>query len=476
MRSTRSTRTGFVTCMVTLALLLIGCSDDTSDAPTGQANATPRVFFGDTEPITAETSLLGAVDGFHTRAITDERRHIHAIWPEVPGLDALNEQLAKATRQRVRGFRKDYPLPTPEQVAVPELNRSWRLLGSDEEAVGVLTDEYLNAGASAAMSWRSHWLDAETGQVQPNSALFSDAGSFRDLLRDTLAGHDGIDTDSLQRELADDPPVVAFTDDGGLLIGFDEYQIAAGDKGRVSITFGAEQTDELLSDFGRAARDASLDPHQPAAAPDDTATSESPTADASPETQTVNCAKAKCIAITYDDGPAGHTAHLLDVYANKHAVATFFSLGQQVATFPDTTARIVDEGHELGVHTWDHKDLTTLAPAEVRSEIARTVRVIEKQTGQRPTLLRPPYGATNDMVRKIAEKQGLSEVLWSVDTLDWKDRDTDTVVRRVLSQSRRNSIVLMHDIHETTVAGAGRIIDGLRKQGFELVTVSQLKS
>ncbi len=186
------------------------------------------------------------------------------------------------------------------------------------------------------------------------------------------------------------------------------------------------------------------------------------------------CERFKCVAITYDDGPAAPTGRLLTTLRQKRAKATFFVLGQQVAARPKLARRIVRNGHQIGVHTWDHPDLTRLNSAGVRRQLWRTIDAIEHATDVRTHLMRPPYGATDATVKEAARRAKLAQILWSVDTEDWRVRDADIVVRRVLSQARRGSIVLMHDIHPTTADAAGRIIDGLRARGFRLVTVSKL--
>lgn len=115
--------------------------------------------------------------------------------------------------------------------------------------------------------------------------------------------------------------------------------------------------------------------------------------------------------------------------------------------------------------------LDTLADKGVK---ATFFDLIEKATGQQPTLLRPPYGATNDTVREVAADLGMSQNLWNVDPQDWKDRNSATVKRRVLANTRDGSIVLSHDIHQTTRDAYADIIDGLRAKGFTLVTVPEL--
>lgn len=202
---------------------------------------------------------------------------------------------------------------------------------------------------------------------------------------------------------------------------------------------------------------------------------QSPTA--TPETPSgkpPNCAKLKCVALTFDDGPVKGTATLLDTLKVKGVHATFFTLGYRVRERPALMRRMAAEGHVIGNHTWSHPQLTRLGTRAIRREISRTNAAIKKATGTRPKLLRPPYGDTNSTVRKVAASYGMALILWDVDPLDWRDTDSDVVTKRVLADARPGSIILSHDTHSTTRAAYSRIIDGLRKKGFTLVTVPEL--
>ncbi|TXJ03913.1 MAG: hypothetical protein E6Q27_09295 [Aeromicrobium sp.] len=388
----------------------------------------------------------------------------------MPGLERLNNGLTQSTETAVAEFRRDYVSESGTAVADPELNISWETVGSSKDALGILMHEYFNAGASVSESWYTTWVDPNTGVLHPNRDLVKDPADLNDAVREALRGSEGIDTELLNTTLAKGVPVLAFTKYGDLFAAFDEYQIAAGSYGRITVTLPASQSDEMLSPFGAAAKKAALDP----STPEFVATEPTRTVKPHPSAETVDCAKLKCVALTYDDGPGGHTNRLLDTLKKKHARVTFFALGQQIEMFPKVAARTVAEGHEYGIHTWSHKQLTALSPPQVRKELSRAVLEAERITGIRPTLYRPPYGASNERIRKEAKALGLAEILWSIDTLDWKDRNTDLIVQRVLDQTRRNSIVLMHDIHPTTVAATPRIIDGLQDRGFTLVTVTEL--
>jgi peptidoglycan/xylan/chitin deacetylase (PgdA/CDA1 family) len=188
----------------------------------------------------------------------------------------------------------------------------------------------------------------------------------------------------------------------------------------------------------------------------------------------VDCRKVKCIAITFDDGPGPYTAKLLKHLERANVPATFFVLGQKVKASPKVARAIVAGGHEIAVHTWDHPILTKLTAEQVWREIATTIKVIKKTTGKTPKLLRPPYGETNVTVAIQAKRAKVAQILWSVDTLDWKTRSTKKTVKAALKQTKRGSILLLHDIHKTSVAAVPDIIDGLRRKGYVFVTVSQL--
>lgn len=188
----------------------------------------------------------------------------------------------------------------------------------------------------------------------------------------------------------------------------------------------------------------------------------------------MDCHKAKCVALTFDDGPGPYTAELLSHLARAEAPATFFVLGENVKANPAVAKATAAAGHELGVHTWDHRRLIFLDAADVRKELTSTVKVIKQTTGVTPRLLRPPYGETNRVVATQARRAKLAQVLWDVDTLDWKTRSTKKTIKAAVKSAERGSIVLLHDIHRTTVAAVPAIIKGLRKKGYTLVTVSQL--
>nr|BFE29164.1 hypothetical protein GCM10010200_014150 [Actinomadura rugatobispora] len=182
----------------------------------------------------------------------------------------------------------------------------------------------------------------------------------------------------------------------------------------------------------------------------------------------------KCVALTFDDGPMGVTAQLLDILAARKVKATFFLVGQNVEEFPHLVRREAAEGHELANHSYSHADLGRSSNSKVTAELVRTQLAIKKATGVTPTLMRPPYGSTDKQVARITKKLGLAQVLWTVDPLDWQVRNSKRVERKVIGGTRNGTIVLMHDIHPTTVAAVPLIINRLAAKGYVFVTISQL--
>ena len=182
-----------------------------------------------------------------------------------------------------------------------------------------------------------------------------------------------------------------------------------------------------------------------------------------------DCLVLACVALTFDDGPGRYTEELLDVLRAKQTKATFYVLGQQIAKYPQTTKRIVADGHTLGNHTYHHPDLATLSPDEAFLEISRTQELIHETTGRYPLTYRPPFGS-----KRSFEQYPLDQVLWSQDTLDWRVRNSDAVVKRATENIEAGSIVLLHDTYPETVTAVPRIIDALRARGFVLVTVEDL--
>ncbi|WP_052423016.1 polysaccharide deacetylase family protein [Nonomuraea candida] len=188
----------------------------------------------------------------------------------------------------------------------------------------------------------------------------------------------------------------------------------------------------------------------------------------------VDCARVKCLALTFDDGPGAHTPALLKTLAKARAKATFFLVGKRVEERPEIARQIVARGHAIGNHTYSHAELTARLDGDILDELKVTQEVIEKATGRRPDMFRPPYGRTDERVLRAAGEAGLSEILWTHTTLDWSLKDTAKIKATVLKQARRDGVILMHDVVPQTVRAMPGILKELRKRGYHLVTVPVL--
>ncbi|WP_369212307.1 polysaccharide deacetylase family protein [Streptomyces flavofungini] len=190
---------------------------------------------------------------------------------------------------------------------------------------------------------------------------------------------------------------------------------------------------------------------------------------------TVDCRKAKCVALTFDAGPSGNTPRLLKILKREKVPATFFTLGRNhIEKYPELVKQMAAEGHEVASHTWSHKILTKIDKAEARRELERPNEAIEKLIGRKPTLMRPPQGRTNDDVNKLSKELGLAEILWTVTAKDYTTDDSELITKRVIDQTKRDGIILLHDIYKGTVPAVPGVITELKKRGYVFVTVPQL--
>ena len=180
------------------------------------------------------------------------------------------------------------------------------------------------------------------------------------------------------------------------------------------------------------------------------------------------------IALTFDDGPSAHTDRLLDIFARYGGKGTFFVLGNLVDSRKSTVKRIVKEGHEIGNHSWNHRQMTNLGTQEIKDQIMMTRAKIYDVAGVDTLIVRPPYGACNDTVKAVGESVGVSFVNWSVDTLDWKSKNASAVYKEIMNCVHDGAIILCHDLHKTTVDAMETVVPALIEKGYQLVTVSEL--
>ena len=180
----------------------------------------------------------------------------------------------------------------------------------------------------------------------------------------------------------------------------------------------------------------------------------------------------KLVALTFDDGPSrATTSRLLDILAEKNVRANFFLIGQMIEGAPELMRREVVEGHTVGSHTMGHVNLGRAAVEVIKEEDAKMQKLFQEVAQTELRLMRPPYGEVNDQVRANI---GQPMILWSVDPEDWRNKNMEEVVQRVEGAVFDGAVILLHDIYPSTVDAVGKIIDDLRVDGYEFLTVEEL--
>ncbi len=180
----------------------------------------------------------------------------------------------------------------------------------------------------------------------------------------------------------------------------------------------------------------------------------------------------KYVALTFDDGPHPDVTPLIVSILEKYnAKATFFMLGSRVQYYPEIARYVYESGHEIGNHTWNHPVLTKMTESQILKEYSMTEQAIIQAIAAPSTIFRPPYGATNELVKSIIPGPHFN---WTVDTEDWKYRSSEKLLPAVQQAVHPNAIILMHDIHLSTANGLEAVLQFLQQEGYEFVTVSQM--
>lgn len=179
----------------------------------------------------------------------------------------------------------------------------------------------------------------------------------------------------------------------------------------------------------------------------------------------------KIIAFTFDDGPSYNTIKIVNTLVKYDSKATFFLVGNKIEKYAKTMDVLVKNGMDIGNHTYSHKELTKLSDKEILKEIDLTNEVIYNKTGIKPMFLRPSYGAMNKRIKKLST---MPIIIWNIDTLDWKYHNSNKIKDKILKYVSDGDIILMHDTYVATLNAVEMVIPELKKQGYKIVSVSEL--
>ncbi|OYO20998.1 polysaccharide deacetylase [Enemella dayhoffiae] len=371
-----------------------------------------------------------------------------------------------------------------------------QVVASSPEVVGVAVTSTSTENGGQVQRPVTIWYDAAESQSY-SSPILIDAGKWGDFKKAALdaGGKAKLDAGKLGRVLDEAPapegngPAMGFDNTGALVLRFGSGVLAPEAQG---LLVPKEAVTPALSPFGTKAQAAATSPSAytavgqpkqggaqttPSAAPSASG-SASPGATAKRPSTAIgpDCRVLKCVALTYDDGPGPGTGKVLDVFNQAHAAATFFQMGEGIKGYPDTVRKVATMGMEVANHSSTHPDISKLSGAALDKQVGGNSEALKALTGRPPLLFRPPYGAHNDNSDKVIGAAGMAVINWSVDTLDWQTKSTPKTENSAVYQgvASPHAIVLMHDIHDFTVAAAPAIVQGLQDKGATLVTVSEL--
>lgn len=478
------------------ALLLSGC------APEPVAGWEPRQWTVDgtiaTAPAPPDPGQASTTD----MRLWNDEVGIDARWATLPGAPAFNAAVEAVVRDAVQARsqisgRAYRPMVHPSDAGLGERGCTSEatpasasdVLGNREGTVivceivlarGSLFGERLRVVSTSGSADPSDtstviYTDVSTGEVVTEAELFTDAGALWPAYIDTLRRDAGslslspveVPTDAqlavfrdalLRSHLTDDAVVIPVP----AALTARELDGLAGWRERSrdhppSVALSASLATRALTPFAQALIRAEGDFTGPSSA----GVGFLPTP----------CDLVPCMALTLDDGPSDLTPQFLDVLRDEQSAATFFMLGQNAASHPDTVRRVAAEGHQIGNHTWSHSYLTELTKEQVEDELGRTAALLRELSGQPVATFRPPGGFIDEDVVAIA---GEPAILWSVDTRDWEKPADDDLARYAINAPEVSTIMLMHDIQAGSARVFDRVVSGLRDRGFSLVTLDTL--
>ncbi len=456
--------------------------------------------------------------------IDNEERSLLRVSYPVTEQDAINARMEAVTQEFIDEYRsiaaeteaayQEYKKETGKEAAtfVTHYRQHFDVSIANENLIFFDLVRSIYTGGTGNIYVVGYIFDRGTGAELTIPDLFVDdsyLNRLSDLTREALA--ERITKEELASDLqwvedgtaptAENFDNIFIRGNGTVLVMFDKYQVAAGVEGVVEVELPLAAMADLLkpeirdllgieadSTSQRSRIDATAglsaasahSPAVPLAFSKTTVFRDFPeltllnfTFSAQPKSlaqDEINCLEVACVALTFDDGPSFYTEGLLDTLDEHGVKATFFVLGTQVRIQSETILRIFQAGHQIGNHTWDHPNLTQMGDDQIREQLKLTDDLITQIIGVPTPFLRPPYGAYND---RVLAASALPIIFWSVDPLDWKDRDAEVVASRIID-APIGAIILAHDIHKSTVAAVPAIIAALKARGIHFVTVSEL--
>ncbi len=438
-----------------------------------------------------ETTLLTDSIRVHTLQIGGENTDNHnfnASYPET-FFEFINTNEKNIAEEFKEEFENEASKLSADATYKIHFGQHFELIANNPALMGFLFENYRSLGNTYDDIFETRYYDLKEKRPIAVIDFFKDSKAFDSFAKQIQAQAEIKIKDIIQNDAnlsADDKKQVWNTLSEDFLTGtaaspknykaivfskektqviFDKYQIATGSFGKIEVEIATDKIASLLKNdylniFGipQAKIEEQIK--------EETVQEEVRT----PKEYTVDSSKQPCIALTFDDGPSIYTDKLLDILKENDAKATFFVLGKSAKIQKKTILRMKNEGHQIGNHSWDHKDLKRVSIAELEHQIYDTNEVIRDITSEAPHIIRPPYGSFNQNVKDVSK---MPIILWNLDPLDWKDRNADIVAER-MKKAKANGIVLAHDIHKTTIDAIPEFIKWAKQKGIHLVTIDEL--
>lgn len=410
-----------------------------------------------------------------TRVVRDDSaKYTSLVEYPVTSSKSINEYIEKEINRLDAAFRQDIEGIVPVAGEKFRQNISYQIVRLHET---ILSIEVLASrdtqGATIDMLSAGWTFDLSTGKAITLQELFNHnqdgIARFKIYLTDAIiqqVREQGGEPEQIQIEaIVNEPHFEHFLVSNSSTLRFDYPEGAVSDRstGPVSVSLPLDRLQLFLqTDIARKIINVMPIGHAPKYRPPTMAKGSS------------DCARVKCIALTFDDGPSIHTEKLLNTLKQYQAHASFFLIGKEIAAYTSLVKRMNDEGHTVANHSWSHASLPLLSASAIDSELTKTNLAIKSIIGREPSYMRPPNGAIGPSVYAALKRQNMTAVMWSVDTRDWADRSEDIVYNRVVSSAKPGAIVILHDIHKTSVSAVPRILRTLQKQGYAFVSIEEL--
>ncbi len=510
--------------LVMLSLALAACQTFQKPAGKSEASATVAPEAKETPTTAFDASKYKDVFVFTIEEIDNEGRSLLHISYPVTEQDAINARMEAITQEFIDEYRttaaeiekayQEYKSETGKEAAtfITHYRQYFDVAVANENLIFFDIVRSIHTGGTGNAFVIGYIFDRRNGAELSISDLFVDdryLERLSALTRETLGerirnqiAELEFDSDADRKKAvawslewiedgteptAENFDNILFRENGTVLVAFDKYQVGPGVAGVVKVELPVTAIADLLKPEIRVLLGIDAEAATPrieiaralahAWAGIKKSTSVVAKAVSPPTAQAgslaedeINCYEVPCVALTFDDGPSVFTEGLLDILKEHDVKATFFILGSRARIQSETVSRTFAEGHEIGSHTWDHPLLTDLSDEHIRRQVQRTDDIVTQIIGEPLGHLRPPYGAYND---RVLEAAGVPFIFWSVDPLDWKDRDAEIVAARIVD-APPGAIILAHDIHQSTVNAVPAIIVALKNRGIHFVTVTKL--